>query len=637
MRKGIVMAEGRRGFVVLTPEGEFVEVPGRPDAAVGEEIGIDALPRRRTVPRGRLLIAASAAACLLLVAVGLARLPVFHGPKVAAYVAIDINPSVEIGVNRQRDVIKLSALNADGERVIEGVDYRRRPVGEVTADIIRNAEAADYLKDGGEVFVTSMTTADVDGTFEDELVREIGRVVRAAAPGAGGQPGPDEPGADGQSGSASGEGTGGTSASGTADSSGADPGAGTAGLSGSGAAGPQGSAGGKDAASPNGASSASGRNFTVTIVRAPGELRDTALANGVSPGKMAVYLLAEKQGLPIKLDDLRNGSIRQAVEPYGGLPAVLGDGRSDEERKRMLAEQLAKEKAEKEKAAKAKGKPADRAGGDSSRAESGKGASAGKGNNAPADSGRPSAAGNGNQVSAVNGNKAAATGGRQAAANAPSRKNEDRKEPDRQQERFRQQERNSKPEQVRGQDQSVKREQRGKPDQRDKREPGKQQEKRAQQIKNNETLRNGQVQKKETDKTGRQRPAQPEQKNRQTGQPKAGPPKNGQQEDRREQDRFTTGQQTKKQQDEVRREPTDGDRRNRSGDNGGRSTDHRIHVQIGLHRQYDAGGRIQDRPRDARQTVRMVQTPEIPHPTADIGPSTGLAGPDFRPNERSGP
>ena len=50
MRKGIVMAEGRRGFVVLTPEGEFVEVPGRPDAARRRRLAGPSAAGRRHPP-----------------------------------------------------------------------------------------------------------------------------------------------------------------------------------------------------------------------------------------------------------------------------------------------------------------------------------------------------------------------------------------------------------------------------------------------------------------------------------------------------------------------------------------------------------------------------------------------------------
>jgi hypothetical protein len=323
MRRGIVVAEGRRGLVVLTPDGEFVEVSGR-TGAVGEEIGFER-PVRRAAAHRRLLLTASAAAVLLLVAVGLARMPVFQGPRVAAYVAIDINPSVEIGVDRKRAVVELLALNPEGEQVIDGVAYRKRPVGDVAAEIIRNAEAAEYLRHGGEVFVTSMAAAGIDGRFEEELVQEIDQAVHAAALRSGG-----ETGLRGTGASAGPSGTTGTSEDAGADGSGEQPG---------------GPAADPAADGPAASSGQSGRDIAVTIVRAPGELRETAKANGVSPGKMAVYLLAEKQGLPISLDDLKRGSIRQAVEPYGGISGLLGDGRSDEERKQELAELLAKEAA----------------------------------------------------------------------------------------------------------------------------------------------------------------------------------------------------------------------------------------------------------------------------------------------------
>ena len=357
------MAANRRSLVVLTPEGEFVEVPGSP-GEVGEEIGFALL--RRTALHRRLLLTASAAAVLLLMAFALPRLSIFDEPKVAAYVAIDINPSVEIGVDKHRSVVELQALNPDGERVIEGVEYRKRPVGEVAADIIRNAEEAQYLRDGGEVFVTSMAAAGTAEHFEEELMQEIDQAVHAAAQRSVANEGTvtagtvaEDPGSDYGSDSGSGSGSGSQAGSGAA-------------------------ADAPDATGPalrSNPDAASAQNIEVTIVRAPGELRETAQANGVSPGKMAVYLLAEKQGLPISLDDLKKGSIRQAVEPYGGISGLLGDGQSDEERKRELAELLAKE------AVKAQNNSAGSGNGKAASANAGKKASADAGNKASPNAG----------------------------------------------------------------------------------------------------------------------------------------------------------------------------------------------------------------------------------------------------------
>jgi len=369
VRRGIVMAANRRSLVVLTPEGEFVEVPGRP-GEIGEEISF-ALLRRAALYR-RLLLTASAAAVLLLAAFALPRLSIFDEPKVAAYVAIDINPSVEIGVDKRRSVIELHALNPDGERVIEGVEYRKRPVGEVTADIIRNAEEAQYLRDGGEVFVTSMAAAGTAEQFEEQLMQEIGQAVHAAAVQRSvGNEGSVIAGTD-------------------AEDPGQDPGSEVEPQPGSdsGSVSKPGSKAAEDVpaesdpalrSKPN---AASGPDIEVTIVRAPGELREKAQANGVSPGKMAVYLLAEKQGLPISLDDLKKGSIRQAVEPYGGISGLLGDGQSDEERKRELADLLARE------AAKAQNHSAGSGNDQAASANAGKKASADAGKKASANAGK---------------------------------------------------------------------------------------------------------------------------------------------------------------------------------------------------------------------------------------------------------
>jgi len=288
MNRGVVLEVKRRYCVVLTPDGAYVKVPGAANHNVGEEIVFERTARR--VPRAARLVSSGIAAALVLAFV-LANIMPRGGPPVAAYVAMDINPSVEIGVTLEHKVIELRALNEDGERVVRGITYKKRPVAEVAAAIIDHAAAEHYLPEqAAEVLVTSMVMAKhADDAFEQKLVEEVDRaIVEAAVPAA-------DKGDDGT------------------------------------------------AAAPP---------VEVAHVKAPVSLRDSAKESGVSPGKLAFYLLAEEKGLPVTIDELKSTSIRQAAEPYGGIEHVLGKD-AEECSKQEHADLLEKREAEKQ-AAKAK-------------------------------------------------------------------------------------------------------------------------------------------------------------------------------------------------------------------------------------------------------------------------------------------
>ena len=262
MNRGIVLEVHRRFCVVLTPDGSYRKVPGGRHRRVGEEIEFgDAStgPLRRPV----WMPAVAAAAVILLQALAVPRAWPFGGPKVAAYVAMDINPSIEFAIAADRDVLKLRALNADGAAVIAGVAYKGKPIEEVTSRIIEKVNDARYLElNDGDIFITSiLIDGGISAGFEDEVAAAVDKAVTQT-----------------------------DKASGTA------------------------------------------APVQITHLKAPAELREASISRGVSPGKMAVYLLANKEGAsPLELETLKQTSIHNAVKSLGGVQALVGGAAADDD------------------------------------------------------------------------------------------------------------------------------------------------------------------------------------------------------------------------------------------------------------------------------------------------------------------
>lgn len=98
-----------------------------------------------------------AAACVVLAAVGLlGGGVVFMQPT--AYMGIDVNPSIELGVNRFDVVVCAEGLNDDGEAVLAGASVLFKPVGQALDALTGSDSFAAYVRDDGVVEIT--VTAD---------------------------------------------------------------------------------------------------------------------------------------------------------------------------------------------------------------------------------------------------------------------------------------------------------------------------------------------------------------------------------------------------------------------------------------------------------------------------------------------
>lgn len=150
MIRGIVMEKKGKSAIVMTADGRFLKIPTTDcrEAGVGEEIVFEAPDVRhrfaRRAVRTSVVIAAATAACLALVFVWYG-IRVAPKPAIAAYVTLDINPSVEMAVDAYETVLALRGLNEDGQRLVEGVAYKGKRVADLAAELIDRAEQMGFV------------------------------------------------------------------------------------------------------------------------------------------------------------------------------------------------------------------------------------------------------------------------------------------------------------------------------------------------------------------------------------------------------------------------------------------------------------------------------------------------------------
>lgn len=155
MNKGIVMELSDSSIIVMNPEGRFDKLPrGTRNCEVGEEILYAPVKRRIRVPQMAIAsgLAAAIVLCFVLVSTLTGTVP---GGQVVAYVTIDINPSVEIGIDNDEVVQDLIGLNSDGNDLIQSLVYKGKSLEAVTSDILDKAEQGALARGEADIIISS--------------------------------------------------------------------------------------------------------------------------------------------------------------------------------------------------------------------------------------------------------------------------------------------------------------------------------------------------------------------------------------------------------------------------------------------------------------------------------------------------
>lgn len=177
MKQGIVMDVDGRFLTVLTPDGEFVRtkrVSGREQ--IGEEIlfspqtAVHRLQELRTaITRKPSVLGSILAASLLLIFFTVPQ----NAGHVYAYMSIDVNPSVELALNKELEVVEMRSYNEEGEDIISELEnWKNASVEDVTEKVFNVLEKKGYLDKGEDVVVGTVVTEE-----PQEVVKQLETVI----------------------------------------------------------------------------------------------------------------------------------------------------------------------------------------------------------------------------------------------------------------------------------------------------------------------------------------------------------------------------------------------------------------------------------------------------------------------------
>ncbi|MFD2671229.1 anti-sigma factor domain-containing protein [Marinicrinis sediminis] len=159
MKKGLVMEIQKKSLVVMTRDGEFMQIPrGSRVCDLGEEILFPA--RSFRFPTRMYSLAAVCTAAMLMIVALFSGFNLFGKSVVAAYVTMDINPSIELGIDDEDVVVEATGLNPEGIKLLKEIEVEGLLLREAANVVMEEASPIleRYMsEDGaGDIVLTSM-------------------------------------------------------------------------------------------------------------------------------------------------------------------------------------------------------------------------------------------------------------------------------------------------------------------------------------------------------------------------------------------------------------------------------------------------------------------------------------------------
>ncbi len=187
MKTGIIMEINERFLTLLTPEGEFLRARKQDRAyAIGQEIAffpIELKDGKLSRPllifrlsRGKGLMATAFALMLAIVSF----LPFLQNDEVYAYMSIDVNPSIELGVNQEYQVVELIPYNEEGKLIIQNIkNWKKNSIHEVADKILLQIKKQGYLKENNEIVIAAVYTEQIKEA-DEHIQKELADIKQAA-------------------------------------------------------------------------------------------------------------------------------------------------------------------------------------------------------------------------------------------------------------------------------------------------------------------------------------------------------------------------------------------------------------------------------------------------------------------------
>ncbi|AAU23046.2 anti-sigma factor domain-containing protein [Bacillus licheniformis] len=186
MRRGIIVEKNKKFVTLLTPDGQFLKAKStEEDYEIGQEIAFPAetrMSRRRAGFFDLLSLRPLKAGVFSIAAIMLLAfmiIPDVLNNKAYAYMTIDINPSFELTLNKNCEVIDLVPLNEDGKALMDSIkNWEKSDFKEVISEIVEDSDKSGYVTESKEVLIATVYENNEDDTYKATVKSEIDDVAK---------------------------------------------------------------------------------------------------------------------------------------------------------------------------------------------------------------------------------------------------------------------------------------------------------------------------------------------------------------------------------------------------------------------------------------------------------------------------
>ncbi|MBQ2062671.1 MAG: hypothetical protein II458_08385, partial [Oscillospiraceae bacterium] len=148
--------------------------------ATGDEWYLEGTVAQKKPAKRTLRTMAAAVAMAALLAIVMVPAFLLH-PRTDATVYLDVNPSIELQIDKQQRVISALADNEDGERILEGMDLKKTDVDVALNAILGAMVRQGYLDGTKNVLLLSVDSSDSDraARLQQELSAKMDECLHA--------------------------------------------------------------------------------------------------------------------------------------------------------------------------------------------------------------------------------------------------------------------------------------------------------------------------------------------------------------------------------------------------------------------------------------------------------------------------
>jgi hypothetical protein len=153
-KRGLVVKISDGYCIILTGKGTYERIPVPPQGArVGAEVSYSYQAVISPIFKPMMLVAS-----FLLLFVCYSLFSQSSLPVAMAYVSLDINPSLELSVDKNLDVIDVKCFNTDATSLIQQDRLQGKNLYDALAVVVAQAIAKNYIKTGQDNLIVSTVT-----------------------------------------------------------------------------------------------------------------------------------------------------------------------------------------------------------------------------------------------------------------------------------------------------------------------------------------------------------------------------------------------------------------------------------------------------------------------------------------------